>query len=87
MEDKHVGLVLAILSSFLIGTSFVLTKLGLIDAARNSMGGLCHQPRLIYLIFAFFHASLCLVSATDGHRYLNNVLWWVGMATSMFKAY
>ncbi|TPX60948.1 hypothetical protein PhCBS80983_g01477 [Powellomyces hirtus] len=35
LENKYVGLILALSSSFLIGTSFIITKLGLLDAART----------------------------------------------------
>lgn len=38
MEDKSIGLILALLSSILIGCSFIITKLGLIDAARHHNG-------------------------------------------------
>ncbi|KAJ3220006.1 hypothetical protein HDU67_007739 [Dinochytrium kinnereticum] len=38
MEDKYVGLILAIISSVLIGTSFVMTKKGLIDSNKNAGG-------------------------------------------------
>jgi len=40
VEDKYIGLALAISSSFLIGTSFIITKKGLNDAAlRNAAYG------------------------------------------------
>ena len=35
IEDKYVGLALAILSTVMIGTSFVITKKGLIDAGER----------------------------------------------------
>ncbi|KAI8819830.1 magnesium transporter [Fimicolochytrium jonesii] len=38
LENKYVGLILALSSSFLIGTSFIITKLGLLDAARTHGG-------------------------------------------------
>ncbi|KAJ3105023.1 hypothetical protein HDU97_008631 [Phlyctochytrium planicorne] len=38
MEEKLIGLILAVISSVLIGTSFVVTKKGLIDSNRNSGG-------------------------------------------------
>ena len=34
--EKYVGLILAISSSLLIGTSFILTKKGLMDASRGN---------------------------------------------------
>ncbi|KAJ3188353.1 hypothetical protein HDU85_005504 [Gaertneriomyces sp. JEL0708] len=38
LEDKYVGLILALSSSVLIGTSFIITKLGLLDASRTHGG-------------------------------------------------
>jgi len=36
VEDKYVGVALAVSSSFAIGTSFIITKKGLLDAAKRS---------------------------------------------------
>jgi len=57
-RDKWIGLGLAISSSLAIGTSFIITKKGLIDAAERGSG-----------------------LASDGHTYLQNPIWWAGMAT------
>jgi drug/metabolite transporter (DMT)-like permease len=38
MEDKYIGLLLAVSGTLLIGTSFIVTKLGLNDAGRNRYG-------------------------------------------------
>ncbi|TPX63909.1 hypothetical protein SpCBS45565_g06276 [Spizellomyces sp. 'palustris'] len=38
LDDKYVGLILALSSSVLIGTSFIITKMGLLDAARTHGG-------------------------------------------------
>jgi hypothetical protein len=35
LEDKYIGLILAMSSSIMIGTSFIFTKKGLIDAAKK----------------------------------------------------
>ena len=35
VEDKYIGLALAILSTLAIGTSFVITKLGLLEASKR----------------------------------------------------
>jgi len=35
LEDKYIGLALAITSTLAIGTSFVITKKGLIDAEER----------------------------------------------------
>ncbi|KAI9297575.1 DUF803-domain-containing protein [Neoconidiobolus thromboides FSU 785] len=40
MEDKYIGLILALVSSCMIGISFVVTKMGLIDSTQN--GGDAH---------------------------------------------
>jgi len=58
-SQKLIGLVLAITSSLAIGTSFIITKRGLMDAAER--GGLS--------------------SASEGHSYLQNPIWWAGMVT------
>ncbi|EPQ27507.1 uncharacterized protein PFL1_05045 [Pseudozyma flocculosa PF-1] len=57
-RDKWIGLTLAISSSLAIGTSFIITKKGLMDAADRGSG-----------------------LASDGHTYLQNPIWWAGMAT------
>ncbi|KDN46272.1 DUF803-domain-containing protein [Tilletiaria anomala UBC 951] len=57
-RDKWIGLGLAISSSLAIGTSFIITKKGLIDAADHGSG-----------------------LASDHHSYLQNPIWWAGMAT------
>lgn len=57
-QDKWIGLMLAISSSAAIGTSFIITKKGLINAAE-------HTPGL----------------ASDELSYLQNPIWWAGMAT------
>ncbi len=38
MQEKYIGLILAMLSSGLIGSSFVITKMGLNQAAKQSGG-------------------------------------------------
>ncbi|RKP03813.1 hypothetical protein CXG81DRAFT_8989 [Caulochytrium protostelioides] len=35
LDDKYIGLILALVSSFLIGSSFILTKLGLLDSRKH----------------------------------------------------
>jgi len=49
MEDKYIGLLLAISSSVAIGTSFIITKKGLNDAALNSAYGAQASDNLSYL--------------------------------------
>ena len=47
MQDKWIGLMLAISSSVAIGTSFIITKKGLMSAAAHSEG--LASERLSYL--------------------------------------
>jgi drug/metabolite transporter (DMT)-like permease len=57
LEDKYTGLVLAITSSLAIGSSYVITKVGLKDASeRHGFDG-------------------------EGHQYMKNPIWWLGMVT------
>ncbi|PPQ87951.1 hypothetical protein CVT25_001136 [Psilocybe cyanescens] len=49
MEDKYIGLILAILGSVGIGSSFIITKKGLNDAASNSSYGAQASDNLAYL--------------------------------------
>lgn len=57
-QDKWIGLTLAVTSSAAIGTSFIITKRGLMNAADNSQG-----------------------LASERLSYLQNPIWWAGMAT------
>lgn len=38
LEDKYIGLALAVSSSLAVGTSFIITKKGLMDAAKKVSG-------------------------------------------------
>lgn len=58
VDDKYIGLALAMSSSLAIGTSFIITKKGLIDTS----------------------ARLGADAATE-HKYLQNPIWWAGIAT------
>lgn len=58
VDDKYIGLALAMSSSLAIGTSFIITKKGLIDASARNGGDL-----------------------VQGYEYLQNPIWWAGMAT------
>lgn len=74
VEDKYIGLGLAISSSLAIGTSFIITKKGLNDAATPDRG-------------AYTSASTSTSapgggrSASEDLAYLRNPIWWAGMAT------
>ena len=61
-QDKWIGLMLAISSSAAIGTSFIITKKGLIDASEHSAG-----------------------PASEQLSYLQNPIWWAGMATMVLS--
>lgn len=58
VDDKYIGLALAMSSSLAIGTSFIITKKGLMDTSNRTGGD----------------------NAT-GHQYLQNPIWWAGIAT------
>ncbi|KAF9443476.1 DUF803-domain-containing protein [Macrolepiota fuliginosa MF-IS2] len=49
VEDKYIGLALAVSSSLAIGTSFIITKKGLNDAAERSSYGVQASENLSYL--------------------------------------
>ncbi|WWC68023.1 uncharacterized protein I206_101942 [Kwoniella pini CBS 10737] len=71
VEDKYIGLGLALGGTFLIGSSFIITKKGLNDAARKDMTEYSHPhqrqsgPR----------------NASEDLSYLQNPIWWAGMVT------
>ncbi|KAK1921629.1 magnesium transporter NIPA-domain-containing protein [Papiliotrema laurentii] len=68
VEDKYIGLGLALGGTFLIGSSFIITKKGLNDAAKQEQwnarqgGG---GPK----------------NASEDLLYLRNPIWWAGMIT------
>ncbi|WVQ83312.1 hypothetical protein IAT38_005451 [Cryptococcus sp. DSM 104549] len=70
IEDKYIGLALALGGTFLIGSSFIITKKGLNDAAaRNSEYPHSHQRQTGNR------------NASDDLAYLQNPIWWAGMIT------
>ncbi|KAG6820931.1 hypothetical protein H0H93_009706 [Arthromyces matolae] len=75
VDDKYIGIALAISGSVLIGTSFIITKKvlsftnGLNDTAKRN-------------------AAYGAQSATDSLSYLKNPIWWAGLSTiANFAAY
>ncbi|KAG6873905.1 hypothetical protein C0995_009685 [Termitomyces sp. Mi166 len=70
VDDKYIGIALAVSGSVLIGTSFIITKkvatmsgtFGLNDTARRN-------------------AQYGAQSATDNLSYLKNPIWWAGLST------
>ncbi|KAJ9111650.1 hypothetical protein QFC19_001007 [Naganishia cerealis] len=81
VEDKYIGLGLAISSSLAIGTSFIITKKGLNDAATPDRG--------TYTAANPYHPSTNPSetgpaggrNASEDLAYLRNPIWWAGMAT------
>ncbi|WVQ75940.1 hypothetical protein IAR50_005575 [Cryptococcus sp. DSM 104548] len=70
LEEKYIGLGLALGGTFLIGSSFIITKKGLNDAAaRSDEYPHSHQR------------SNNSRSASDDLAYLQNPIWWAGMIT------
>ncbi len=80
VEDKYIGLSLAVSSSLAIGTSFILTK---------KVGSLCY----ISLALQGLKRGACeqglnqageqsaYSTATDSYGYIRNPMWWAGMST------
>lgn len=69
VEDKYIGLALAISSSLAIGTSFIITKKGLNDTA-NRLSKYPHS-----------HHQETARGAAEELAYLRNPIWWAGMLT------
>ncbi|KAK8847469.1 hypothetical protein IAR55_005327 [Kwoniella newhampshirensis] len=72
VEDKYIGLALALGGTFLIGSSFIITKKGLNDAAKKSSGEYPHSHQ---------RQSGGARNASDDLAYLQNPIWWAGMIT------
>jgi magnesium transporter len=83
VDDKWIGLALAVSSSLAIGTSFIITKkvrgFGLepCSGSSNISQGLNDAAR---------HNS-GYVQASEDRAYLRNPIWWAGMSTSKFSFY
>ncbi|KAG6857047.1 hypothetical protein H0H87_010401 [Tephrocybe sp. NHM501043] len=81
IDDKYIGIALAVSGSILIGTSFIITKKVAIPFTP------------VFLGFAYFpflqglndtakrNASYGAQSATDNLAYLRNPIWWTGLST------
>ncbi|WWD21560.1 hypothetical protein CI109_106046 [Kwoniella shandongensis] len=72
VEDKYIGLGLALGGTFLIGSSFIITKKGLNDAAKKSASEYSHSHQ---------RQSGGARNASDDLAYLQNPIWWAGMIT------
>ncbi|KAK4687268.1 magnesium transporter, partial [Tremellales sp. Uapishka_1] len=72
LEDKYIGLIIAFSGSFAIGSSFIITKKGLNDAAKRSE--------------QYSHSNSHQLqngpkNASEDLTYLRNPIWWAGMIT------
>lgn len=78
VDDKWIGLALAMSSSLAIGTSFIITKkvrsvgLGSCSRSFNVVQGLNDAAR----------SDSGYVQASEDRAYLRNPIWWAGMSTS-----
>ena len=79
VEDKYIGLLLAMSSSLAIGTSFIITKkvrllsfrqivADLTDVAAQGLNDAGRNNEY--------------ANASDNLAYLKNAIWWAGMSTS-----
>ena len=73
-----VGIALAILSSFFIGSSFILKKKGLIK--QTTSHGRCRAGRFL-LLLSTFSSSFSVRLALGGYGYLCELQWWAGLVT------
>ncbi|KXS11008.1 DUF803-domain-containing protein [Gonapodya prolifera JEL478] len=89
LEDKQVGLLLAISSSALIGCSFIITKKGLLASTAklavspppSSSSRPTSSSSIAYSRRGSPPPQSHAPSAGDTYVYLSNWLWWCGMVT------
>ncbi|KIY45040.1 DUF803-domain-containing protein [Fistulina hepatica ATCC 64428] len=62
VDDKYIGLVLALSGSLAIGTSFIITKKGLNDAAENNEFGASASDNLSYLKNPIWWAGMVTIA-------------------------
>lgn len=80
LESKYIGLILALCSSILIGTSFVITKKGLQQSSSASQGKLSTTDDTLFFVDKGQHFNY-IAFASDSHRYLKSPIWWIGLTT------
>ncbi|KAG6811284.1 hypothetical protein H0H92_008197 [Tricholoma furcatifolium] len=89
VDDKYIGIALALSGSVLIGTSFIITK-------KAGHFTLAWPPSVLLIDFlrqglndaAKRNAAYGAQSATDTLSYLKNPIWWMGLTTiANFAAY
>ncbi|GFZ47806.1 hypothetical protein JCM24511_05553 [Saitozyma sp. JCM 24511] len=71
VEEKYIGLGLALGGTFMIGSSFIITKKGLNDAA-NRPADYPHSHQ---------RTNQTARTASEDFAYLQNPIWWAGMVT------
>ena len=81
-RDFYTGLTLALLSSFFIGSSFILKKKGLINLCNSSNSS--PAPNSPNINNNSSSPKPHLRAAQGGYGYLREWLWWSGLITSMF---
>ena len=87
VDDKYIGLALAIAGSSAIGMSFIITKkVGVLASVEIVLMG----SRSLYFSWqglndaAVRNATYGVQSASDNLSYLRNPLWWTGITIRAF---
>jgi magnesium transporter len=79
VEDKYVGLALAVSGTVAIGSSFIITK-------KVCYISFCCRTTTIFTIHQGLNEAgergNSYSQASDDHAYLKNPVWWAGMAIS-----
>lgn len=83
VEDKYIGLVLAVSSSLAIGTSFIITKkVTFIQTYHNP----CILPQLLQGLNDAAERNAYGAQASDNLSYLKSPIWWAGMSTRAYAS-
>lgn len=84
VEDKYIGLAIAIAGNVGIGSSFIFTK----KVRRQPHASVLYLPQFIDhgpgvgVEQGLIAASKNGASATNEHTYFRSPLWWIGMVVS-----
>ena len=84
VEDKYIGLALAVSSSVAIGTSFIITKKVQSFGKKPPPSPL---PHLHQGLNDAAERSSAYANASDDYSYLKNPIWWAGIITSEWSSY
>ena len=79
LEDRYIGLALAVSGTVAIGSSFIITKKACPAFFSRTTS---------YLTQGLNDAAdrgSTYAQASDDHAYLKNPIWWTGMAISQYK--